>query len=106
MGPRDSAMITMVQLTSDAGTPPAIDRMPAFFEKAADLGSDLVVFPEYVLGDMITPRDVVARQFFALAAKHKINAITGCVERQAKDQWSTSAWVVDRGGNLLGRYLK
>jgi len=106
MGPRDSATITMVQLTTGKDVSPAIDRMPAFFEQAADLGSDLVVFPEYVLGDMITPKDEVAQQFFALAAKHKINAITGCVEKQGKDQWSTSAWVVDRGGNLLGRYLK
>ena len=106
MGPRDTAKITLVQLTTGADAPPAIERMPAFFEKAADLGSDLVVFPEYVLGDMITPKDAVAQQFFALAAKHRINAITGCVEKQGKDQWSTSAWVVDRGGNLLGRYLK
>ena len=106
MGPRNTAKITLVQLTTGKDVSPAIERMPAFFEKAADLGSDLVVFPEYVLGDMITPKDAVARQFFALAAKHKINAITGCVERQGKDRWSTSAWVADRGGNLLGRYLK
>jgi len=106
MAPRDTATVTMVQLTFGADTPPAIERMPLYFEKAIDLHSDLVVFPEYVLGDMITPKDAVAQQFFALAAKHKINAIAGCVERQGNDHWSTSAWVVDRGGNLLGRYLK
>ncbi|HQE83173.1 MAG TPA: carbon-nitrogen hydrolase family protein [Candidatus Hydrogenedentes bacterium] len=106
MGPKEAVTITMVQLTTGPEAPPPIERMPLFFEKAADLGSDLVVFPEYVLGDTITPTDAVAREFFALAAKHKINAVTGCVEKHGTDQWSTSAWVVDRAGNFLGRYLK
>ena len=106
MGPRDSAIITMVQLTSGEGVPPAIERMPMFFEQAAETGSDLIVFPEYVLGDMISPQDAVAQTFFELAANHRINAIVGCVEKHGENQWSTSAWVVDRGGNFLGRYLK
>lgn len=106
MGVKDSAKITMVQLTAGPDRPPAIARMPGFFEQAADWGSDLIVFPEYVLGDMITPKDAVAEQFFALAARHKINAIAGCVEKHGQNQWSTSAWVTDRAGNFLGRYLK
>lgn len=106
MGTRDAATITMVQLTTGADAPPVVERMPVFFEQAADLGSDLVVFPEYVLGDLITTKDAVAQRFFALAAQHRINAITGCVEKQGAGQWSTSAWVADRGGNLLGRYFK
>ncbi len=106
MGLRDSAKITMVQLTATPDGLPAIQRMPAFFERAADLGSDLVVFPEYVLGDMITTNDDVAGQFFALAAKYHINAVTGCIEKHDGGAWSTSAWVVDRAGHFLGRYLK
>ncbi len=101
-----AARITLVQLTAGAGIPPAIDRMPAFFAKAAAVEADLVVFPEYVLGHNISPGDDVAKRFFDLARSHRINAITGCVERHGKDQWCTSAWVVDRSGNLVGRYLK
>ena len=98
--------ITLVQLTVGSGVPPAIDRMGAFFDKASEAGSDLVVFPEYVLGDKIGPGDEVAKRFFSLARQHRIYAIVGCVERHGNDQWCTSAWVVDRGGNLIGRYLK
>jgi len=101
-----AARITLVQLTTGADVAPPIDRMPAFFEQAAAVGSDLVVFPEYVLGNKIGPEDDVAQKFFALAQKHRINAITGCVERHGNDQWCTSAWVVDRNGNLIDRYLK
>lgn len=100
------ARITLVQLTSGAGVPPAIDRMEAFFEEAAGVSSDLIVFPEYALGNLITAEDDVAKRFFTLARRYQINAITGCVERHGKDQWCTSAWVVDRNGNLIGRYLK
>lgn len=104
--PPSAARITLVQLTDGPGLSPAIERMPAFFEKAAALGSDLVVFPEYVLGNKIGPEDETAKRFFELARKFHINAITGCVERHGKEQWCTSAWVVDRNGNLAGRYLK
>jgi predicted amidohydrolase len=86
--------------------PPPIERMPPFFEQAADVGADLVVFPEYILGDKITPQDAVAMRFFELAKKYRINAITGCVERHGKDSYCTSAWVVNRDGLLVGRYLK
>lgn len=104
--PSTTARITLVQLTAGAGTSPVIDRMPAFFAKAAHLHSDLIVFPEYVLGHKIGPEDEVAQRFFALAREYRINAITGCVERHGQDQWCTSAWMVDRSGILVGRYLK
>lgn len=101
-----AARITLVQMNNAANLPPVIERMPAFFEKASAVGSDLIVFPEYVLGSKIGPGDEVAERFFELARTHRINAITGCVERHGKDQWCTSAWVVDRSGRLVGRYLK
>lgn len=101
-----AARITLVQMQAGADMPPALERMPSFFEQAKDIGSDLVVFPEYILGDRITPSDDVALRFFDLAKKHQINAITGCVEKHGKDSWCTSAWVVNRQGNLVGRYLK
>ena len=51
---KDSATITLVQLQAAKAQSPAMDRIPVFFEQAASLGSDLIVFPEYVLGDLIT----------------------------------------------------
>lgn len=105
LGPRDTATVTLVQLTAGEGIPPVLDRMPAFFREAAERGSDLVVFPEYVLGHNLTPKSDAARRFFALAREHRINAVTGCVETHG-DKWATSAWVVDRQGTLVGRYLK
>ncbi len=99
------ATVTLVQLTVGDGAPPVLDRMPAFFREAAERGSDLVVFPEYVLGHNLTPKSDAAQRFFALAREHRINAVTGCVEAHG-DKWATSAWVVDRQGTLVGRYLK
>ena len=52
---KDQAKITLVQLTTKDKSPDSVlERMPAFFEQAAEYGSDLIVFPEYVLGQRIT----------------------------------------------------
>ncbi len=101
-----TARITLVQMSADAELPPPIERMPTFFEQAADIGADLIVFPEYILGNNITPTDAVATRFFDLAHEYRINAIVGCVERHGADSWCTSAWVVNREGILIDRYLK
>ncbi len=102
---KDAAIVTLVQLRTQGDLPLPIDRMPAFFEEAADAGSDLIVFPEYVLGDGITHQHEHARRFLDLARTHRINAVVGCVETHG-DRWATAAYVVNRDGALLGRYLK
>lgn len=103
---KDSAKITMVQLTVGEGGPDSIiERMPRFFEEAADYGSDLVVFPEYVLGDRITEAHPRVQRFLALARQHNMYAIAGMVESHG-ERWSTTALMVNRDGSLLGRYLK
>jgi len=101
------AKITLVQLESTPAKGPdsVIERMPAFFEKAREYGSDIVVFPEYVLGNRITVEHPRVRRFFELARAHEIYAVAGLVE-QSGNSWATTALVVDRSGNLLGRYLK
>ena len=102
----DSAKITLVQLTTIGKSPDSvIERMPGFFEQAAQFGSDLIVFPEYVLGHRITVEHPRVKAFFALARKHRMYAIAGMVERHG-ERWSTTALVVDRQGKLLGRYIK
>lgn len=103
---KDQAKITLVQLTDYQDPESIIERMPAFFEQAAAYGSDLIVFPEYVLGHHIGVDHERVRRFFGMAARHKMYAIAGMVEKQAQAQWSTTALVVDRDGNLLGRYYK
>ena len=101
------AKITLVQLESTPAKGPdsVIERMPAFFEKARQYDSDIVVFPEYVLGNRITIEHPRVRRFFKLAREHEIYAVAGLVE-QSGNSWATTALVVDRSGNLLGRYLK
>lgn len=102
---KDTAVITMVQLQTEEAASAPIERMPAFFKQAAGLGADLVVFPEYVLGERIDPGHENARRFFELARRYHINAIVGCIEAFG-EKYATSAWVVNRDGILLGRYLK
>lgn len=102
-----SAKITLVQLqlTAQKGPDSVIERMPAYFEKASEYGSDLIAFPEYVLGSRITIEHPRVKKFLELARKHNMYAVAGLVE-QSGNRWATTALVVDRSGNLLGRYLK
>lgn len=102
----DVARITLVQLTVKGKSPASvIQRMPAFFKKAAEFKSDLIVFPEYVLGNRITVAHPRVQAFFALAKEHGMYAIAGMVEKQ-DERWATTALLVDRQGRLLGRYFK
>ena len=103
---KDQAKITLVQLTTRDQSPDSvIERMPAFFEEASRDGSDLIVFPEYVLGHRIPIEHPRVQKFLALAKEHQIYAIAGLVESHG-ERWSTTALVVDRQGQLLGRYFK
>jgi len=78
---KDAVRITLVQLTVRGKSPDSvIERMPQFFEQAAAQQADLIVFPEYVLGNRITVDHPRVRKFFALARKYKIYAIV--------DQWA------------------
>lgn len=100
------ARVTLVQLTLRDQTPDSvIERMPAFFEQASAYGSDLIVFPEYVLGDRIDTDHPRVERFRELAREHGVYAIAGMVENHGK-RWATTALVVDRQGAILGRYLK
>lgn len=104
-GRKAEAKITLVQLTSRDGPDAAVGRMPGYFEQAARHGSDLIVFPEYVLGRRITVEHPRVRRFLDLTRDHGMYSIAGLVETSGS-RWSTTALVVDRGGRILGRYLK
>lgn len=102
---KDEAKITMVQLPNHDKAGPVLKRMERAFAEASDYGSDLVVFPEYVLGNHIPITDGQVEAFRGLARDHHMYAIAGLVESHG-DRWATTALVIDRSGNLLGRYFK
>lgn len=102
----DHAKITLVQLTLRNESPDTvIERMPTFFQQAADYGSDLIVFPEYVLGYRIDADHPRVAAFRAFAKQHHMYAIAGLVENHGA-RYATTALVVDREGEILGRSLK
>ena len=102
---KDRCRITLVQFTLKDDVDAVVDAMPMFFEQASAFGSDLIVFPEYCLGHRVTLDDPRVRRFFELAKQHHMYAIGGLIE-QMGERWATTALVIDREGNLLGRYLK
>jgi len=99
----DTARITLVQLHQDHDT--VIERMRPCFEEAAAFGSDMIVFPEYTLGQRIPISHERVAAFRELAARYGLYAIAGLVESHGT-RWATTALMVDRQGDLLGRYYK
>lgn len=101
----NKAKITLVQLTDNGNPDDAVKRMSQYFQQAAEYGSDLIVFPEYILGRKVPITHRTVQKFYDMARQHKMYAIAGLIENHAK-KWATTALMVDRSGNLLGRYLK
>jgi predicted amidohydrolase len=103
---KPTAKVTLVQLTTRGQGPDSmVDRMPKYFAEATEFGSDLIVFPEYVLGYKIDADHPRVLKFRQLARKHKMYAIAGLVENHG-ERYATTALVIDREGEILGRYLK
>lgn len=103
---KPTARVTLVQMTlRDESPDTVIERMPAFFEQAAEYGSDLIVFPEYVLGYRIDADHPRVERFRQLADQHDMYAIAGLVENH-DERYATTAMLIDRDGEILGRYLK
>lgn len=102
---KDTARITMVQLTTREAEDSPIPRMERFFNEAAEYDSDMIVFPEYALGNRIPADDPRVVAFRKLASLHRMYAICGLVENHGT-RWATTALIVGRGGEIIGRYLK
>jgi predicted amidohydrolase len=98
------ARVTLVQFQSKAAET-ILPRMRRFFEEAKEYGSDIIVFPEYILGNRISVDHERVQGFFGLAKEFGMYAIAGLVEAHDA-QWATAALVVDREGELLGRQFK
>jgi len=102
---KDTAKITLVQLPSQIDDHALQEHMRRFFQEAAAFGSDLIVFPEYCLGNRITCEHPNVVTLCELASAHSMYAIAGLVESHG-ERWATTALVVDRSGVILGRYFK
>lgn len=95
--------ITLVQFTNNPDG--LLERMEPFFEQATEYGSDLIAFPEYTLGNRIPIEHPNVQGFLELARKYKMYSVVGLVESHG-ERWATTALMVDRQGEILGRYLK
>jgi len=102
---KSEARITMIQFRDWADERSVIERMERFFGEAAAYGSDLVAFPEYVLGRRVTLDDPRVQRFMALAGEHRMYAVGGLIESLG-ERWATTALIVGRDGELIGRYIK
>lgn len=97
--------ITLVQLQSKKDSPALLERMRGFFEKAKNQNTDLIVFPEYCLGSHVPFSNDTVQGFIELTKEYQMYAVAGFVETHG-NRWATTAILIDRFGNLLGRYLK
>jgi len=95
--------ITLVQFTNNPDG--VLERIEPFFEQAAEYGSDLIAFPEYTLGNRIPIEHSNVQGFLELARKYNVYTVVGLVESHG-ERWATTALMVDRQGEILGRYLK
>lgn len=102
---KDTVRVTLVQMTDDGDAEGAVARMPAFFSEAANHHSDLIVFPEYILGRGLRLSDPKVLRFRELTRRAGIYAIAGLVEQHGS-KGATTALLIDRQGEVLGRSLK
>ena len=90
--------------------------MLAYLDSAAADGTDMIVFPEYIAGSFTLPvkeSDPVYRILEA-ARKHKIYVIIGgweefepgAVAAKKEGAFSNTALVIDRSGEVIGKYRK
>ena len=102
---KDNCKITMVQLKNSGDAKDNVSRMEKYFIEASEYGSDIVVFPEYVLGHNIKIDHDNVKYFLSLCKKYSIYGIAGLVEN-FESKWTTTAIIVDRNGLILDRYFK
>jgi N-carbamoylputrescine amidase len=76
-----------------------------YVEKAAKDGTQLVVFPEYLLGRISVPGPQTERISKAAAAG-KIYVIVGCWEVFEDGTYANTALLFDRAGKIVGKYSK
>ena len=86
------------------GYDPATAIVP-YIDRAGKDGAQLVVFPEYVLGHIRVPSPTTEILSTA-AARNRIYVIIGGWEDFADGTYANTAFVFDRSGKIVGKYLK
>ncbi|KAA5537941.1 carbon-nitrogen hydrolase family protein [Roseiconus nitratireducens] len=110
-GRTDRVKVTAVQISGyDKGELPRADKHPVeqlipHIESASRDRSQLVVFPEYVLGHIKVPGPETQR-IAAAARAGAIYVIVGCWEVLDDSTFANTALVFDRGGEIVGKYRK
>lgn len=87
-----------------AGYDPTGD-VVSYIEKAAKNGSQLVVFPEYLLGRINVPGEQTERIGKAAAAG-RIYVVVGCWEVFEDGTFANTALLFERTGKIAGKYNK
>jgi predicted amidohydrolase len=108
---RDLVKVAAVQISGyDKSDLPRKNYDPAalmipYIDRAGKDKSQLVVFPEYVLGRISVPGPETKR--IAAAAKaNSIYVVVGCGEVFKDGKYANSALIFDRAGKIMGKYNK
>ncbi|MBC8354061.1 MAG: carbon-nitrogen hydrolase family protein [Planctomycetes bacterium] len=108
---RDLVKVAAVQISGyDKGDSPRDGYDPVapiipYIDRAGKDGSQLIVFPEYVLGHIPVPGNSTKR-ISAAAAENNIYVIVGCWEVYDDETFANTALVFDRSGKIAGKYHK
>ena len=82
-----------------------VARLLPYINRAQREGAELVVFPEYVLGHISVPGPET-NALSAAAAASEIYVIVGCWEVIDDTNYANTALIVDRQGEIAGKYHK
>ncbi len=114
----DTVRVSVAQMNIPAGGPAAgkdrVDMLSPWMDKAVAEKADLIVFPEYLLGQFHLA-DPIIHKLRVEAKRRNLNVIAGGWECQpgipithppAAGSYSNSVLVVDRHGEIAGKHWK
>ncbi len=107
----ESVKVAAVQIRGyDKTDLPRADYEPSeaivrYIHRAGKDGTQLVVFPEYILGRISIPCPATERIAKAAAAS-RIYVVVGCWELSPDGSFANAALLFDRGGRIVGKYYK
>jgi len=99
--------VAAVQLFSPAkkDEPDPVKSIIKYIDRAGKEGVQLIVFPEYLLGDFKVPSPQT-KAVAKAAKKNNIYVIVGGWERFKNGEYSNTGWLFDREGKIIGRHNK
>jgi len=99
--------VAAVQLFSPAkkDEPDPVTSILKYIDRAGKDGVQLIVFPEYLLGNFKVPSPQTIAVAKA-AKKNNIYVVVGGWERFENGEYSNTGWLFDRQGKIIGRHNK